>query len=384
MRRKSRWIWLSVALALVMPGCSDDDGGSGPATDVEAPTVTAFSLPDSAAGVGLVTPVTVTFSEPMDPKTITPGAISLASRPGRGQVRYAAATHAAVFVPDTIYAPGDWQRLVVGGATDVSGNPVGPAALDFRAGTLDCEHLADGFEPNEDIASAAAVAIGETYPCLTACEDEMDTYFFTLTQAAKVTIRTPVRHAMEVSPGDYNGWQINFMNAEREYYGTLGTGADPSSPPSYYYSFLPGTYYFEVGALELQSNEFVLYDLETTAVAPCADDRYEDNDFPSEAAEIATGLHADLKGCHVDNDCYRVAVLAGDTLAVSVDAAFPAGAWTHRRMSISGAGMYVSQDSEEVNPYRLEAVAASDGQAVLEVRFWVDGVTYSMDVEIRR
>jgi len=385
MRRSVVWKAL-VRMLLLLPvplagfGCGGKDKTSTPG-DGEAPTVVAFSLADSATGIGLVTPITVTFSGDMDEASVVTGAIVLEGRPAGGHVRYDALTRSATFTPDTLYLPETWQRLSVSGATDLDGNAVLPAQLRFRTGPLDCVHLADPHEPNEEIAAAAWLEAGGVYRSLTVCEQEIDTYAFTLADPADITAATTVRHAHADAAG-YAGWQIHFMNANRQYYATLGTSAVPGEH-TYHYSFLPGTYYLEIfSSYGVDPGEFVLYDLELRVGEPCEDDAYEDNDFPHEASLIAPGVHTGLRGCHVDADYYRVAVRAGETLALTVDATVPAGAWAHRRVELAVPGASTVTYSGSENPVAVQAIAARDGEAVVCVRFWVDGVAYSMEVQV--
>jgi len=375
-----RWIWalLAIPLAIAGTGCDSDDDGS----DRERPEVIAFSLPDSATDIGLVAPVTVTFSDRMDPASVTAETISLTARPSRGHVRYDPAARVALFTPDTLYPAETWLRLSVSGATDEAGNEVEPAALDFLTGPFDCAHLADPREPNEETASAAEIATGVVHPSLTVCAEETDTYSFTLAQAAKITARTDIHAAFADSAGEYNGWQIHFLNAGGGYYATLGTRADPSYPQTFHYSFLPGTYYLEIySSIGVDPGEFVLYDLTLEVGAPCADDPFEDNDFYAQAADVAPGLYTGLKGCHVDADYYCIAMEAGQTLTLTVDAVIPDGGWGHRRLQIQAPGASVSYDGED-NPATAQATATADGDAVVQARFWVDGVTYALDLAL--
>ena len=61
---------LFVSLNIAMVGCSDDDP-AGPPADVVAPTILAVDPADGSTGVSLNAPVTLTFSEAMDPTTCT-------------------------------------------------------------------------------------------------------------------------------------------------------------------------------------------------------------------------------------------------------------------------------------------------------------------------
>ena len=79
---------------------------TGAAGDANAPVVVAVSPASAASGVAIGQPVSVTFSEPMNPITMTtanlvvttPGAAGAAARPVTGTVSFDVATNTATFV----------------------------------------------------------------------------------------------------------------------------------------------------------------------------------------------------------------------------------------------------------------------------------------------
>ena len=96
------------------------------AGDVTAPSVVSVTPLESATGVAVNTTVTATFSEPMDPATITTTTFTL--RPTSsgtnlaGTVTYNAGTNTATFTPSAPLASGtQYTATVTTGARDVSG-----------------------------------------------------------------------------------------------------------------------------------------------------------------------------------------------------------------------------------------------------------------------
>ena len=102
------------------------------AVDTTPPSVTATLPADGASGVGLVTNVSVTFSEPMDPTTITTDTITLRDPLGSlvpATITYNPATLTAVLTPASLLALASTYTAIVkggaaGGVTDVAGNPL--------------------------------------------------------------------------------------------------------------------------------------------------------------------------------------------------------------------------------------------------------------------
>lgn len=97
--------------------------------DVTAPTVTDESPASGATSVPVTTPVTATFSEAMDPATITASRFVLASgtsAPVDATVSYNASTLTATLTPATTLAEGTTYNATVrggsGGVTDLAGN----------------------------------------------------------------------------------------------------------------------------------------------------------------------------------------------------------------------------------------------------------------------
>ena len=72
--KKIMWL-MAVPLAMLMAGCGGDDGtggGFGGGLDITTPTVSSTVPADTVTGVAINRSIIATFSEAMDPTTITP------------------------------------------------------------------------------------------------------------------------------------------------------------------------------------------------------------------------------------------------------------------------------------------------------------------------
>lgn len=379
---------LLVSVGVAAMSCGDRErlGGSAGPGDTVRPHVVSATIAEGATDVGLAVPIAVTFSEVMDPATITPSSIAVAGASTRGRVDYDASTLTATLALDTLFAPGATVTVFVNaGATDLAGNGSEPFERTFRVGPFDCAHIADRFEPNEDAAASTPVVVGKTTRLLTACGDDLDVYRFTLTEPRMVTVATPILDT-PWNGTRYPSWQINFIREDGRDFATMGTSARPDTPPSYRYSFLPGTYYAEIGPSEgaLEQGEYILYDLDVSTGEPCQDDPYEDNDFTDTPAALEVGLHTGLRGCYVDQDCYSVAIAAGQTLILIVDAQIPEGSWGHRRINLRVPQGEADHYEGEEGPDTLRVTSEVEATANIDIRFWVDDVTYSMDLHYAR
>lgn len=98
-------------------------------TDATAPTVSAISPIDGSTGNCLTKTVTATFSEAMDPSTLTTGSFTVTAGgvPVAGTVSYDSAAMLATFVPSNAagFAPNTtFVVTVTTAATDLAGNPL--------------------------------------------------------------------------------------------------------------------------------------------------------------------------------------------------------------------------------------------------------------------
>ena len=117
---------MAMLVIVVMSGCKkDDDPGVSPASDKLAPTITLTSPVNNATGISLNKVIAVTFSEPMNPTTIS--ATTLTVKQGTtavtGVVAYSGTT--ATFTPTNFLSAGTiYTVTMTTSATDVAGNPL--------------------------------------------------------------------------------------------------------------------------------------------------------------------------------------------------------------------------------------------------------------------
>jgi len=376
MTRKLAAVVLVLAL-VALSSCSDSDsGGSGP--DTTPPEVSQVSIADGATGVGLVEQLRVTFSEPMDPATITETSLVVAGRSATGYIDYDEATRTASFTPDSLYAVNTPHQLIVTeDVTDADGNALASEhSTAFTTGPLDCEHLLDHLEPNNDIAGAAIVGLNEWVRTLTQCEGRTDRdYFqFTLEETAKIYARAKLKYCIE----DVS-WVTEFRRSDGELYVNCGTSVDPGETTGWYYTLLPGTYWVSVYCSESEPWGFALYDFMLETDDPCRDDELEDNDFFEERAQTTANESYNLVGCMVDADYFWVDIEMGQTLTVTVTTTVN----TNRRLRLYDTSqVQVDYYNGMDNPASVSYTATRSGTHSFMTRFWDDGTTYEMNVSV--
>ena len=101
---------------------------TGATPDTTPPTVSSTLPLANATGVATNTLITASFSQPMDPLTITTENFTLAcptGTPVSGTVRYAASGNVATFTPtSTLPATTGCSATITTGVTDIAGNPL--------------------------------------------------------------------------------------------------------------------------------------------------------------------------------------------------------------------------------------------------------------------
>jgi hypothetical protein len=107
---------------------------TGTATSTTAPTITLTNPANAATGVQLNATVNATFSEAMDPTTLTSATFTLTAPPGAtsvtGTVSYATATDIATFTPTSALATNtQYTATVTTSAKDTFGNALAAGAV---------------------------------------------------------------------------------------------------------------------------------------------------------------------------------------------------------------------------------------------------------------
>ncbi len=178
------WSLALLAIALVS-GCGGSDGGS---TDTTAPTVSATAPADGATNVSLNSSVSATFSEAMDPATITTTTFTLMQGLSviPGAVSYVGTT--ATFNPTSnLTASTVYTATVTTGAKDLAGRALAQAMVwsfttgtttDTTAPTVTLTYPVDAAN-NVAINTSVSATFSETMDAAT-----ITTTSFTLTQGA--------------------------------------------------------------------------------------------------------------------------------------------------------------------------------------------------------
>jgi hypothetical protein len=374
---RALWLCVGIAALCLFAGCGDDNESP---KDVTPPTVVDTSPADQATDVSPYPVVEVWFSEAMDAATIDTLTFFVDGLHAHS-VAYDEADHKATLCPATLAeADSEYDVHVESEVEDAAGNAMGEdVVFSFTTGAQDCVHLADRFEPNDVIAAATPVEVDVVYPGLTSCggAERTDYYRFTLTDTAKVTVMTQTAWV----DTEYVSWQINFRREDGDDYATLGTGVHwAGETKTYYYSFLPGTYWVEIGN-NYEVSHIVLYNLTVATSAPATDDEYEDNDFVDQAKPVEPGLLENLRGAHVDADYFSIGLNEGETLTITVTES-PAITDTRRIRITNAAGATRAGGSYQEGPVELSWTATETATHLILVEWWQDGIVYSLNVEV--
>ena len=147
----SRGLLQAAAIALILGGCAQaTDPGGNNNTGGSGPSVASVSPSDGATDVDGATTVTVTFSEPVDPASVTATAFSVGSATGAVTVSGATAT----FTPDAPFAGGSNQAVRVTGVRDGDG--------DAMSGTFSSSFSVRATPVNADGGDDLDASFGET------------------------------------------------------------------------------------------------------------------------------------------------------------------------------------------------------------------------------
>jgi len=116
-------LW-AAPLALIMGACAEaTDPGNNNNNGGAGPSVASVSPVDGATNVDATTTVRVTFSEAVDPASVTAAAFTVGSATGAIDVTGATAT----FTPDAPFAHGSGQTVRLSGVRDLDGEAMGNA-----------------------------------------------------------------------------------------------------------------------------------------------------------------------------------------------------------------------------------------------------------------
>ncbi len=159
-------MWLMALLLVVfIAGCGGSDNGldgGGSAPDITAPTISSTNHANAATDVDTNASITATFSEEMDPATITPATFTVTEpglTPVTGTVTYAGTT--AIFTLESNLAPNTtYTATITTGVKDPAGNALASAhAWSFTTGAT-ADTTAPTVSSTNPENTATGVAIG--------------------------------------------------------------------------------------------------------------------------------------------------------------------------------------------------------------------------------
>jgi hypothetical protein len=361
-------------VAVAFLGCGD---GETPPVLPTPPAIVQTDPVDGASAVNLNPVIKVWFDRAIDPASLDTLALSV-NGAAPCEVFYDDAAHRADFYLSALLDPAAQCSVTVSGDIESAEGAAmeDDFEFDFTTGPLDCAHLTDWAEPNDSPGTAVQLEVGKRYRLLSSCGGgRYDYYKFTITEPA--TIKAHCYHVY--SDTSHISWYQNFLREDGEYYVTHGVWFAAPSTPATGYSFLPGTYWVQIGNTENDAHIGV-YDIVLEASEACEDDAYEDNDFIDDATPLTPGLHEDLRGCYVDYDFYSVAVDSGKTLTVTVTDQSGIGGC---RFYLHGPDLsQVAGTSSAPSPTTLSWTATVSGNHYVKLMWWSNGVNYDLDIEV--
>jgi hypothetical protein len=251
------------------------------AGDVTAPTVTAVSPADASVGACLTRSVTVSFSEAMDPSTITSATfgVSAGGTAVPGVVSYDATSMLATFVPANAagFAPGTtFVATVSTGVTDLAGNALAVDKVwSFGTGTQACTPpvalgVAASFGAfggaagvtNQGVNTVVQGDLGTTAACtlITGFHDALHGYRETPLSIGAVNGAIDCAPPAPGTPATMAIATQARADAQTAYnaLAAMAPGSDPGAGQLGGHTLLPGTYTSALGTFDITTGDLVL------------------------------------------------------------------------------------------------------------------------------
>jgi hypothetical protein len=367
-----------VLAVTMLTGCGDD-GGSDVRTD---PPAVVMTYPEAGASdVNLNPLVSVWFNVALDEATVDSAAFHIEGAETR-RLEYDPVEHMIKLYLDTLLVPETaYTAVVKAGVKSTGGDPM-PADFDFAftTGPLDCAHLEDYLEPNDDLGSATPIELDTVYPLLSTSggAERYDYFRFDVETASLVKAYNKGVY-LDTTSVD---WFVQFWRDEEHQYGWQGSSMEPGRERGFYFTFRPGTYYVEIRK-NADDHHCAVYDLELQTSPPCEDDAYEDNDFLEEATPVTPGTIPDLRGCFIDRDFFSIHLDTGQTLTAT--ATQVTDLQVTRRMKIfdpAGISRIDTTFNAQGVPATRSWTAQEDGTHYVKIRWWTDGIIYDLDIDV--
>jgi hypothetical protein len=379
MRLRSTVLTLMSFAVLIYMACSDDDSGGPTVRDL---TVTQTFPADKAHDVNLNPLIRVWFNQALDEASVTWDCMHVEGAETQ-RIECDEASRSISLYLKNVLEPDSTYRVVIDQAiSSADGEPMASdAEFEFTTtGTVDCQHLVDYFEPNDDIPSAAEIELDTYYTCLSSCGGDERLDFFKFTVDTPVQIRAYARHSF--SWGDTVDFIVNYLRLDGEYYYQIHSSLATNWGINNDFTFYPGTYLVEVGK-PYDDAELLVYYLVLTTRPACEDDIYEDNDFLDEAAPVPPGLYENLTGCVNDRDYFQLELNTGQTLTGTLTQVTDLRAGRYIKifdpdgLEVASEGFYGHQE-----PISVSWTAAESGSHFVCVRWHYYGIKYDLDIDV--
>jgi hypothetical protein len=378
--RRCLMLVATLALAVsVFSGCSDDDSG-GPSDQGLAITQTFPA--DEALDVNLNPLIQVWFNRALDEASVTWDCMCIEGAETQ-RIEYDDASHSVCLYLNEVLEPDSTYRVVVERTISSAEGDSMTSDVEFEFTTtaiVDCEHLVDYFEPNDDISSAREIELDTPYTCLSSCGGEGRTDFYMFTVDTPVQVCANAYHAY--SWGDTVDFVVNYARLDGAYYHEIQSRLAADWGINNDFTFYSGTYLLEVGN-PYDDGKLLVYELVLISKPACDDDIYEDNDFIDEAAPISPGLYEDLGGCVNDKDFFALEVTAGQTLSGTLMQVTDVLAGYYIKI-FDPDGVEVSTNSHygRQEPISTSWTATETGTHYVCVRWHNYGIKYDLDITV--
>jgi hypothetical protein len=374
-RLKTSVLGIALVGALFLGGCGD---GGGNGIEPDNPEVIATYPEDGATDIGLNPLIRVWFDQELDEATVDSAAFHVAGAVTERFEYDASDRVVRLYLRELLAPESDYEIMIDSTITSADGDPMAEdRSFGFTTGPMDCDHLEDYLEPNDNIETATDIYIVKAYPLLSSCGDGRTEYYrFDITDTALVTAR--IEHVYSDDPKPT--WYVNFKRATDEAYTWYTGWISGDVSINQRFTFLPGTYYLHTGSSGA-ADRIVVYNLIIQISAPCLDDSLEDNDFIDEASPITPGLTDGLRGCYRDRDCYSIRLSAGQVLTVAAEQNPDIG--SQLTLEILGPdGFALTGGTYQENPATLTWAASQDTSHYIAATYWNNDVDYLIEVEV--
>lgn len=184
-----------------------------------------------------------------------------------------------------------------------------------------CSKEDDAFEPNDGPSDAKPLPqdpqTGQIKQALRLCPGDGDWFALPLPEGARVTAKVSVSSPADgPAPTAKPAFDLYEPDGQAPVAGSTIEGETLKSGP------IAATGEYRLGLTNPSDDEALPYELEVSVLPKCdtLEDAYEPNDAFDAARDLTPGPHENLRVCPGDEDLYRVALKAGESLVALIDA----------------------------------------------------------------